>query len=252
MKTNKKRSKRKIATGLLLLLLSGPLFVAAFGPVIYGKDWRTAPRHSTGIAPEPDATTEAVIQVYVARAFNWRGVFGVHTWIASKEADATEYKVHQVVGWQLYRNLPVVISEADQPDRSWYGQEPEIIADIRGDEATKLIPKIQAAVDSYPYDFEYRVWPGPNSNTFTAWVARLVPELNLQLPSTAIGKDYLPNNKFIDKTPSGTGYQFSLFGIAGVSVAKTEGLEINLLGLNFGLDFDQAALILPGIDRVGF
>ncbi len=121
MKTNKKRSKRKIATGLLLLLLSGPLFVAAFGPVIYGKDWRTAPRHSTGIAPEPDATTEAVIQVYVARAFNWRGVFGVHTWIASKEADATEYKVHQVVGWQLYRNLPVVISEADQPDRSWYG-----------------------------------------------------------------------------------------------------------------------------------
>ncbi len=235
----------------MLLLLSGPLFVAAFGPISYGKDWRTASRTSTGIAPVPETTSEAVIQVYAARAFNWRGVFGVHTWIASKEAGATEYKVHQVVGWQLYRNLPVVISEADYPDRSWYGQEPEIIADIRGDKATKLIPKIQAVVDSYPYDFEYHVWPGPNSNTFTAWVARQVPELNLQLPSTAIGKDYLPNNKFIETTPSGTGYQLSLFGIAGVSVAKTEGLEINLLGLNFGLDFDQAALILPGVDRVG-
>ncbi len=31
MKTSKKRSKRKVATVLLLLLLSGPLFVAAFG-----------------------------------------------------------------------------------------------------------------------------------------------------------------------------------------------------------------------------
>ena len=252
MKTSKKRSKRKVATVLLLLLLSGPLFVAAFGPISYGNDWRTAPRHSTGIAPDPDKTPEAVIQIYAARAFNWRGVFGVHTWIATKEADATEYKVHQVLGWQLYRSLPVVVSETDAPDRSWYGQEPEILVDLRGDKAVKLIPEIQAAVDSYPYDFEYHVWPGPNSNTFTAWVARHVPELNLQLPSTAIGKDYLPNNKFIDTTPSGTGYQFSLFGIAGVSVAKTEGLEINLLGLNFGLDFDQVALILPGVDRVGF
>ena len=252
MKTNQKRSKRKIATGLLLLLLSGPLFVAAFGPVSYGKNWRTAPRHSTGIAPQADKTPEAVIQIYAARAFNWRGVFGVHTWVASKETNASEYKVHQVLGWQLYRNLPVVVSETDDPDRSWYGQEPEILVDIRGDKAAKLIPAIQAAVENYPYDFKYHVWPGPNSNTFTAWIGRQVPELNLQLPSTAIGKDYLPNNKFIDKSPSGTGYQISLFGMVGVSVAKTEGVEFNLLGLNFGVDFDQLSLILPGVDRVGF
>ncbi len=239
-----------MVTGLIILLFSGPLFVATFGPVSYGKDWRTAPRNSTGIAPDPDQVSEAVVQVYSARAFNWRGVFGVHTWIATKETDASDYKVHQVIGWQLYRNLPVVVSETDTPDRSWYGQNPEILVDIRGEKAEILIPAIQAAVDKYPYDFKYHMWPGPNSNTFTAWIGRQVPDLNLQLPSTAIGKDYLPGNKFIDTTPSGTGYQFSLFGIAGVALSKIEGLELNILGLNFGLDFDQMALILPGTDRI--
>ena len=245
-------TKRKFLWGLLIVLLSGPLFIATFGSISYDKDWRTAPRYSVGISPDPVRVSEAIVQVHSARAFNWRGVFGVHTWISTKETNAKEYKVHQVLGWQLYRNLPVVISEHDLPDRSWYGQEPEILVDLRGKKAAKLIATIQTAVDNYPYKNQYNVWPGPNSNTFTAWVARHVPELNLQLPSTAIGKDYLPNNKFIDTTPSGTGYQFSLFGIVGVSVAKTEGLEINLLGLNFGVDFDQLSLILPGVDRVGF
>ena len=43
----------------------------------------------------------------------------------------------------------------------------------------------------YPYADSYRVWPGPNSNTFTAFVLREVPELRVDLPPTAIGKDYL-------------------------------------------------------------
>jgi hypothetical protein len=30
----------------------------------------------------------------------------------------------------------------------------------------------------YPYPNEYRAWPGPNSNTFTAYIAREVPELS--------------------------------------------------------------------------
>ncbi|NDA85703.1 MAG: DUF3750 domain-containing protein, partial [Burkholderiaceae bacterium] len=33
------------------------------------------------------------------------------------------------------------------------------------------------AVQSYPYADSYTMWPGPNSNTFTAHVGREVPEL---------------------------------------------------------------------------
>ncbi len=64
---------------------------------------------------------------------------------------------------------------------------------------------------------------------------RRVPELRVDLPPTAIGKDYL-GWRSVGKTPSGTGGQASLFGVVGVAAGLEEGLEVNLLGLNFGLD----------------
>ncbi|MCH9699273.1 MAG: DUF3750 domain-containing protein [Gammaproteobacteria bacterium] len=242
--------KKKIILILLGILLCGPGFVAVSGDIAFNKNWRTASRQSTGIAPDPATTPEAVVQVYSARAFNWRGIFGVHTWIATKQPGAKQYEVHQVIGWRLYQGVPVVVSEPDDPDRSWYGQVPEVIADLRGEQAAKLIPAIKAAVQSYPYADTYHVWPGPNSNTFTAWVARKIPELKIQLPATAIGKDFLPVTQAIESAPSGTGYQVSLFGLVGILLAKKEGFEINVLGLNFGIDFDQKAIIFPGLDRV--
>ena len=78
-----------------------------------------------------------------------------------------------------------------------------------------------------------------------------MPALGLELPPTAIGKDYLNNGSLFAPTPSGTGYQVSLFGLLGLSMAREEGLEINLLGLTFGLDPLDFALKLPGIGRLG-
>ena len=104
----------------------------------------------------------------------------------------------------------------------------------------------------YPFDQEYRVWPGPNSNTFTAFVGRAVPELKLDLPPTAIGKDFLTNGSVFDRAPSGTGYQFSIFGLFGVLAAVEEGVEVNILGLVFGLDPLGLAIKLPAVGRVGF
>ncbi|MGR9106666.1 MAG: DUF3750 domain-containing protein [Gammaproteobacteria bacterium] len=236
--------------GALLLLSCGPLIYAAIGSTSLSGDWRTAPRDPSGIAPDPGQTKEAVIQAYSARAFNWRGIFAVHTWIVTKETDAAQYTVHQVIGWRRYRNLAVRVAEKDYPDRSWYGNRPEVLIDIRGPAAVELIPRIEAAAEGYPYAREYRLWPGPNSNTFVAWIARRVPELGLELPVTAIGKDYLGLALF-DRAPSGTGYQFSLLGLLGVIAARAEGLEMNLLGLSFGLDPLGPALKIPGIGRLG-
>lgn len=222
------------------------------GNISLGQDWRTASRDSAGIAPDPELTREAVVQVYGARAFNWRGIFAVHTWIATKAEDANHYMVHQVVGWRAYHDLPVVTSRADTPDRAWYGAEPVVLAELRGDRAARAIGPIEQAAQSYPYAREYTVWPGPNSNTFTAYVARQVPELRVDLPPTAIGKDYLTNGSVVGSAPSGTGYQLSLFGLLGVLAAREEGLELNLLGLNFGVDFKGPALRIPSVGRVGF
>ncbi|MBP2229524.1 hypothetical protein J2847_002823 [Azospirillum agricola] len=234
---------------VLVLLLAGPAFVIASGTATLGVDWTRADRSPVGLAPDPAATPEAVVQVYAARALSWRGAFGVHPWFAVKPAGARAYTVYEVVGWRVYRGLPAVAVSNRDPDGRWFGAQPVVLAELRGAAAAAAIPRIAAAAGSYPYAGEYRVWPGPNSNTFAAWVARAVPELRLDLPSTALGKDYLGSG-LVARAPSGTGWQLSLFGVAGLLVAWEEGLELNLLGLTVGVDPLDLAVKLPGVGRI--
>jgi hypothetical protein len=230
----------------LLLLLAGPLVVLIFGEVRNDRHWSQASRAPTGIAPLPTNTPEALIQVYAARSFSWRGAFGIHTWFAAKRAGADHYKVYHVLGWRR----PTVMAAEDLPDRLWFDQKPWILAEIRDNES--LIDRLEAAVAAYPYPDTYRIWPGPNSNTFTAFIARQLPELRLDLPATAIGKDYLPGGSIIATTPSGSGGQLSVFGLIGIAVGVEEGIEINVLGLNAGIDIRTPALRWPGVGRLGF
>lgn len=210
--------------------------------------WWNASREPVGLAPDPATTPEAIIQVYGARAFGWRGYLGIHTWIAVKPARAKSYTIYEVIGWRQRRNMPVLVIYEDVPDRRWYGNIPEILMEKRGDGVDALIEKIDQAARRYPYSEDYTIWPGPNSNTFTAWVSRAVPELELDLPPTAIGKDYL-GNQLVSQAPSGSGLQISIFGLMGVLFSAVEGIEFNFLGLSFGVDPDPPAIKLPLVGR---
>jgi len=233
------------------LLLLGPACAALTGMANMSQDWRTASRESAGIAPDPATTPEAVIQVYGARAFGWRGAFAVHSWIAVKRQGAPNFVTYEVIGWRQWHGHSALSRSEGTPDRRWYGAMPEIYAEARGPEAEGMIDRLEAAIATYPYANQYRTWPGPNSNTFTATVARAIPELRLDLPPTAVGKDYLGPG-FAAASPSGTGFQVSLFGVMGLLAAMEEGLEINLLGLTFGLDPLDLALKLPGVGRLAW
>lgn len=236
----------------VVLLLGGPLAVLAFGGIDLAAHWSAASRASTGQAPAPASEPAAVVQVYGARAFNWRGAFGLHTWIATKRERADQYTVHHVLGWNLRRGRSVVTTtRGGSPDFLWFDARPGILAEHRGPGVEAMIDRIEAAVASYPHTGRYRAWPGPNSNTFVAWVARQVPELRLDLPPTAIGKDWLPAGRYLAPTPSGTGWQLSFHGLVGIAAGRSEGIELNLLGLNAGFDFDDLALRVPGLGRVG-
>ncbi|WP_456268241.1 DUF3750 domain-containing protein [Kushneria sp. AK178] len=236
---------------LVVLLLAGPAAVWWLGGIDTRTGWASAGRASTGLAPRSEAFDGAVVQLYGARAFSWRGAFAMHTWIAVKPAGARGYTTYEVQGWRQ----PTVRTRHGAPDREWFGQRPQLLADLRGDEASRAIAGIERSVDAYPRPQRYRVFPGPNSNTFIAWLIRQVPELEVEMPALALGKDYL-----IDETralghvfgpaPSGTGYQLSLYGVLGVMVARDEGLEFNLLGLVFGVDPLDLAIKLPGIGRL--
>jgi hypothetical protein len=216
-----------------------------------GVPWYEASRDPTGLAPDPATTPAAVIQVYAARAVSWRGVFSVHTWIAVKPAGAERYTRYEVLGFGVANGAPAVRIDRMGPDNYWFGARPQIVFERRGPGVDAMIDKIRAAVASYPYPHEYRAWPGPNSNTFTAYVARQVPELGLDLPPNAIGKDFLPRGALVAAAPSGTGFQVSLYGLAGILLAVDEGVELNIMGFNIGVDAAVPALKLPGIGRLG-
>jgi hypothetical protein len=236
----------------LLALFALPVGISACLPDPRGRvPWYEARRDPTGLAPDPTTTQEAVIQVYAAPAVSWRGVLAVHTWIVVKPTGAERYTRYEVVGFGVASGAPAVRVDRMGPDNYWFGARPKIVLDRRGAGGDAIIDKIRAAVASYPYPHEYRAWPGPNSNAFTAYIARQVPELGLDLPSNAVGKDFLPGGALFAAAPSGTGYQVSLFGVAGILVAVDEGVELNLLGLNIGVD-SAPALKLPAIGRLGF
>jgi hypothetical protein len=244
------RTKRRIRWALLLGYFPLALAYLAFSGQLPAQDWRTASREPAGLAPDPATTPEAVIQVYSARAVSWRGWFGVHTWVAVKRTNASEFTVHEVMGWRLRRNGTALVARNRPADGYWYGNRPELLGDVRGPGVDALIDRVEAAVQSYPWPDSYHVWPGPNSNTFVAHVLRAVPELRVDLPPTAIGKDYL-GWKSMGMTPSGTGGQASLFGVVGVAAGLEEGVEVNLLGLNFGVDPKSLSIKLPIVGRIG-
>jgi hypothetical protein len=212
------------------------------------SDWRTASREPVGLAPDPAEVREAVVQVYGARALGAKGLFGVHTWVAVKPAEAEEWTIYEVVGWRLRWSPSAIVVHSRAPDARWFGSLPELYADRRGPGVEELIERIDKAARAYPYGVEYRVWPGPNSNTFTAWIARAVPELEIDLPATAVGKDYLGRSIF-GAAPSGSGVQLSLGGVLGLAVSAVDGVEFNVLGLNFGIS--PNGLKLPMVGRVG-
>lgn len=238
--------------GFWLLLGYGALAfsILAVTGEVSASDWRTASREPAGLAPNPATTRDAVVQVYAARAIEWRGYFGVHTWIAVKPTNASAFTVYELMGYQTRRTGNGVRVSQRHADGYWFGNRPQVLADVRGPGVDAVIERIDRAVAEYPYAGSYHVWPGPNSNTFVAHVLRAVPELRVDLPATAIGKDYL-GARVAERTPGGRGAQLSVLGALGVLVGWEEGIEVNVIGLTFGVNPKRLALKLPMLGNVG-
>ncbi len=177
----------RFLTPILLVVLLGGILMSVSGR----GDWRTASRESAGIAPDPEFISEAVLHVYGADAWGWRGWFAIHTWIAAKRRNEDFYTLYDVVGWRGYYGQQVMGINRDIPDRYWYGAKPRLLKAHLGPAAEVLIDAVDAAARAYPWKKSYQAFPGPNSNTFTAWVGLQVPELELDLPLSAIGSGYI-------------------------------------------------------------
>lgn len=210
--------------------------------------WHQADWSSAGLLPSARSKPDAVVYVFAARTGRWKGIFAHHSWIVIKERGASSYTRYDKVAW----GRPVKINNW-APDARWYGHMPTMVAAVEGPAAERLIPKIKAAIASYPFrePGTYSVWPGPNSNSFIAYVLAAIPEAGVVLPPTAIGKDWRVDSRVFGLTPSGTGVQLSLGGYLGVTAGWFEGLEVNVLGLVTGIDIRRPAIKLPGFGRIG-
>src|SRR5262249_45284163 len=218
-----------VAAGLALAIAAGGAAPAG-GSRPRGEAPRDSPQQAPGPAPPP----RAPIPIYPARPGGRGGGPRRPPRVRLEPRGASAYSRYEVIGWGVERGLPAVRVDRAGPDDYWFGSRPTLLVDRRGDGVDELIEKVQQAIASYPYPDSYRLWPGPNSNTFTAHVGRAVPELRLDLPPTAIGKDFLPGAALVATPPGGRGIQISVLGMAGILAGWEEGLEVNVLGLTFG------------------
>jgi hypothetical protein len=245
---------RRIVSPLIAMLLAFAIFFAPIiaRAVLYAagdsaRSWRDADWSSTGALPKAQDFAPARLVIFTGTTGAWKGIFSVHSWVVFKTAGAPSWTRYDVVGW----GSPVR-TNGWPPDGRWYGNTPVAIADVSGAQAEALIPKVEAAVRAYSYNRagDYRIWPGPNSNSFTAAVLRAVPELKVALPANAIGRDYR-DGFYAGRTDSGTGVELNLYGLVDIKVGWVEGFEINLLGLVAGIDIRHPAVKLPGVGRIG-
>jgi hypothetical protein len=239
----------KLRLAILIIFLAPVAARALLWGFEEPRDWQTARWSSAGLLPEAASDPQPRLTVFAARTAGWRGIFAVHTWIVIKPAGADHYTRYEVTG---FGSRPLRIN-ARPPDGYWLGARPEIVADVRGDRAGDAIPKIESAIMAYPYlDYgDYRLWPGPNSNTFVATVLRAAPELEIAMPPEAIGKDFRVDGALFGLTGSATGVELSLYGLLGLKLGRVEGIELNFLSLVAGVDAQRPALKIPAFGRFG-
>ena len=116
-----------------------------------------------------------MVQVYAARTVGLRGLIAVHTWAVVKPRDASAYTRYEVIGWGVDRGAPAVRVNRAGPRQLLVRRSAGAARRLRGDGVDAMIARIEAAVAAYPYPTTYRSWPGPNSNTFTAWIGVTCP-----------------------------------------------------------------------------
>ena len=243
-KSRRKRLMLAFLAIFLLPVLMGAGALAYRGGPTHWSDWD---RNVTSRLPSAAEYPQARILVMSGRTRGWKGVVAVHSWIVVKGENEPNWRRYDVAGW----GSPLRLNW--WPPDLWFGERGKAIVDITGPRAQALIPRVDAAIKNYQYSNygDYRIWPGPNSNTFVAAVLRAIPETEVALPPNAIGRDFRPW-PYLGLTDSGTGVEANLWGLLGVKIGWIEGLEMNVLGLVAGLDVRNPGVKLPAFGHIGW
>jgi hypothetical protein len=223
-------------------LLLGWLALCLVGEA-YSRIW---PNSFTPLTEPPG---EPVVQLGHSRLPSALGAVAVHHHFLT--FDSAEGRWHR---WDLWQH-------ADRGGTSWGhvhrdllspasgvgGEPPVTVREWRGDEARALLRALDRSSE-YPYRGRYLAWPGPNSNTYPAWVLREAG-VSCDMDPRSLGSNYL-GRVGVGRTTTATGVQAEC-ALLGVKVGLEDGVELHFLGFVFGLDAWPPAIKTP-LGRLGF
>jgi hypothetical protein len=116
------------------------------------------------------------------------GLFAAHYWFVVFDGESC----HRWEVWQTKnaggRSIGHVHCDLKPADAGVGGGPARVAAEWTGPQAVAIQSVLEKA-ETYPHCGRYLVWPGPNSNTFVAWVLRRA-RVEHKLGPMALGKRY--------------------------------------------------------------
>lgn len=215
---------------------------------------------------------DTVVTLQARRSFHTR-TLGIHPWFLAYDPARDRWETWEI--WlrneqTLERSYPARrhFSDGREPqedhstvrwhgtirhvdNRTWAGDgafDGVVLAQWTGAEAERLLAVLRAP-DGYPHRDTYRLWPGPNSNTYVDHCLREAG-LRLDLHPMAVGKDYRgPWGFGLGATTTRSGLQVET-PVVGAKLGVLDGLELHLLTTTFGIDLVPPAIKTP-VGRFG-
>ena len=191
-----------------------------------------------------------MVQLWSASLPSALRTIAVHSWFVAYDPATNAW-----ARWEVWQRAEAggqswghVHRDLMRPDRPVGGGPSFNEAEWVGDEAEALL-RVLATAPEYPARHRYRYWPGPNSNTFAAWV---LGEAGIRhaLDPRAVGKDYLGLAGVRMRRGSGLlQVETPLIGVKADLTMRS--LELHLLSLTFGLELRPGAATTP-LGRVHF
>jgi hypothetical protein len=189
-----------------------------------------------------------VVHLRYATLPHFLRAIAVHYWFAVFDVNSRRW--HRWEVWQAKnaggRSIGYVHCDLRHPDCGVGGGTYRLAAEWDGSAAQSICAVLSKAHD-YPHWDRYRAWPGPNSNTFAAWVLREAG-LHYSFDPRAIGKDYM--GLLGMRRSSRPPYAQLETPLLGVRIGLHDGVEVHLLGLTCGLRWSPLEVYTP-FGRVG-
>jgi hypothetical protein len=221
-----KRLLRRALVGLLALEVAG-----ITGASFQATRWKTT-----------DTPQGPVVQLRTIDLPQPLRFFAVHSFFV--EFVPEEGTWHRVEIWD--RSPPYLKKDLWPFDWEMVKDTLRVEREWEGEDALALESVLARSFESYPWREHYVAWPGPNCNTYAAWVLREAKVAG-ELPPRAVGKDY---GCGVGWTTARDGFQAET-PVAGVALGLREGVELHVGELALGLHLWPPAVATP-LGRIGF